>query len=258
MIFGEKLKQCRVEKGFTQEQIAEKFQVTRQTVSKWELNQVMPETKKLVEIAEYFDFSLDELLLGKKQDEKKEEKILHSKMTRHLTLDNFSLFIKNAVVFFRKMFGINLLTIFFFYGFWDGAVHWSLCNLLDASFFIILMIVFGIGFVSNALLKKEKIQRKVISFFAVLTGFSISIYYYMTAIKFQQTGNSLGIILLPLYYGILIAFVINTGKMNGNTRKRRREGGKVKFKWCLEDETDRKEQGIQSKCSRFRLICFAK
>ncbi len=258
MIFGEKLKQCRMEKGFTQEQIAEKFQVTRQTVSKWELNQVMPETKKLVEIAEYFDFSLDELLLGKKQDEKKEEKILHSKMTRYLTLDNFLLFIKKSVAFFKKMFGINLLTIFFFYGFWDGAVHWNLCNLLDASFFIILMIVFGIGFVSSALFKKEKTQRKVTSFFAVFTGFLISMYYFVDIIKFHQVGNFLGIVLLPLYYGILIAFVINTGKINGNTRKRSREGGKVKFKWSLEDETDRREQGIQSKRSRFRLICFAK
>lgn len=46
----------------TQETLAEKMSVSRQTVSKWELDAVYPEVDKLLELCELFSVSLDSLL----------------------------------------------------------------------------------------------------------------------------------------------------------------------------------------------------
>ena len=61
MKFSEKLMELRKSKGMSQEDLAEKLNVTRQTVSKWELDQTTPDMNKLIEISKLFEVSLDEL-----------------------------------------------------------------------------------------------------------------------------------------------------------------------------------------------------
>lgn len=62
MTFGEKLSKLRREHGYTQEQLADVLDVTRQSISKWESNISYPETEKLVRIGKLFDCSMDYLL----------------------------------------------------------------------------------------------------------------------------------------------------------------------------------------------------
>ena len=62
MKFDEKLRELRKEKGHSQEELAYKLNVTRQTVSKWENGSAMPDLKKLTELAEFFGVSMDTLL----------------------------------------------------------------------------------------------------------------------------------------------------------------------------------------------------
>ena len=62
MTFGEKLCKLRKENNYTQEQLADILQVSRQSVSKWELDISYPETDKLIEIGELFNCSMDYLL----------------------------------------------------------------------------------------------------------------------------------------------------------------------------------------------------
>lgn len=62
MKFGEKLSSLRKEKNYTQEQLAELVGVSRQTVSKWELDIAYPETEKLIAIGELFGCSMDYLI----------------------------------------------------------------------------------------------------------------------------------------------------------------------------------------------------
>ncbi len=63
MVFGEKLKLLRNEKGLTQEELAEQLGVSRQAVSKWESGTGYPETEKMLQLAKMFNASLDYLLL---------------------------------------------------------------------------------------------------------------------------------------------------------------------------------------------------
>lgn len=62
MKFEEKLIKLRKEHALSQEELGEKLNVTRQTVSKWELGKTTPEMSKLVEIAKIYNISVDELL----------------------------------------------------------------------------------------------------------------------------------------------------------------------------------------------------
>lgn len=62
MNFSEKLFKLRKEKGFSQENLAEQLNTTRQAVSKWENNQGFPETEKLLMLSHIFNVSLDYLL----------------------------------------------------------------------------------------------------------------------------------------------------------------------------------------------------
>ena len=63
--FGEKLKELRLEKGLSQRKLGEIFGVCNQTVSFWETGIREPDLDALVEIANFFDVSVD-FLLGRK------------------------------------------------------------------------------------------------------------------------------------------------------------------------------------------------
>lgn len=62
MTLGERIYKLRNERNMTQEQLAEKLGVTRQSISKWEGNLVKPEIEKLKAMAKLFDVSLDDLI----------------------------------------------------------------------------------------------------------------------------------------------------------------------------------------------------
>ena len=60
--FSERLIKFRKQKGLSQEQLGAAVGVTRQTVSKWELGDTTPELGKLVQLSDYFQISVDELV----------------------------------------------------------------------------------------------------------------------------------------------------------------------------------------------------
>lgn len=62
MQFNESLRNLRKSKGLSQEELAEKMHVTRQTISKWENGSAMPDLRKLTELADLFEVSMDDLL----------------------------------------------------------------------------------------------------------------------------------------------------------------------------------------------------
>ena len=68
MKFGDKLIILRKKNGLSQEELAEKLGVSRQSVSKWESNNTYPETDKIVQICNLFDCSMDDLINDKVTD----------------------------------------------------------------------------------------------------------------------------------------------------------------------------------------------
>ena len=62
MNFAEKLLNLRTEYGYSQETLAEKLDVSRQAVSKWESGATLPETDKIITLSNFFGVSTDYLL----------------------------------------------------------------------------------------------------------------------------------------------------------------------------------------------------
>ena len=68
-MFGENLKTLRKQKGFSQEELATRLHVVRQTISKWEKNLSVPDADTLIRLAETLEVSVSELLGAKIENE---------------------------------------------------------------------------------------------------------------------------------------------------------------------------------------------
>ena len=62
MTFGEKLQDIRKKAGMSQDALAEKLDVSRQAVSRWERDETLPETEKVIAMADLFGVTTDYLL----------------------------------------------------------------------------------------------------------------------------------------------------------------------------------------------------
>ena len=63
MNIGKRLKDARIESGYTQEQVAEQLDVSRQTISSWENGRTFPDVGSVVSLSDIYDVSLDEKML---------------------------------------------------------------------------------------------------------------------------------------------------------------------------------------------------
>ncbi len=75
MKIGSFLQDLRREKGITQEELAEKVGVARRTVSRWETGSNMPDLDILVELSDYYDVDLREILNGERKSEHMNEEL---------------------------------------------------------------------------------------------------------------------------------------------------------------------------------------
>ena len=83
MKIGEKIHQLRKLAGMTQEQLAEKLHVSRQTLSKWEAGTTLPDLESVVNISLIFQLTLDDLLLEKEeQKNEQQERITLEDLTK--------------------------------------------------------------------------------------------------------------------------------------------------------------------------------
>ncbi len=72
---GKFLKELRKEKGITQEQLAEILGISNRTISRWETGSNIPDISLLVEIADYFEVSILEIINGERKSEKMSKEI---------------------------------------------------------------------------------------------------------------------------------------------------------------------------------------
>ena len=134
MEIGKKLKDARMRSGFTQESVAEKVNVSRQTISNWENEKSYPDIISVIELSNLYSISLDELLKG---DEK---------MMEHLEEST------NVVKSTRKLIGAILLNII------------TVILLVTLSMFVpdrsyYLLVVFCLAIASSSVLLYQMIKR---------------------------------------------------------------------------------------------------
>lgn len=93
MEIGQKLKEARTASGLSQENVAEKINVSRQTISNWETEKTYPDIISVIKLSDLYTISLDELLKGDK------------KMIEHLEEST------NVVKSNKKLIGVVILNI---------------------------------------------------------------------------------------------------------------------------------------------------
>ncbi|WP_290033289.1 helix-turn-helix domain-containing protein [Ligilactobacillus cholophilus] len=64
MLLNKQIKKYREKLGMSQDKLAEMLYVTRQSVSKWESGDVVPDLEKIIKMSKIFNVSLDNLILG--------------------------------------------------------------------------------------------------------------------------------------------------------------------------------------------------
>ena len=62
MTIGQKIIELRTAKGISQEQLAEMVSVSRQSVSKWETSEALPQIDKVLQLCKIFNVNCDQLL----------------------------------------------------------------------------------------------------------------------------------------------------------------------------------------------------
>lgn len=100
MNLADNLKKIRKEHNLSQEQLADKLGVSRQSVSKWESNLAYPEMDKVLQICKMFNLNIDELL---NQDIKKINDSKQSKMNINKYIDDFLGFVTKTIDMFSSM-----------------------------------------------------------------------------------------------------------------------------------------------------------
>ena len=100
MNLSENLKRIRKENNLSQEQLAEKLGVSRQSVSKWESNQAYPEMDKVIQLSKMFNLNIDNLL---NQDIRRVNNEKQSKIMVNKYIDDFLGFITKTIDLFTSL-----------------------------------------------------------------------------------------------------------------------------------------------------------
>ncbi len=129
MDFSEKLLTLRKANNLTQEQLAEKLDVSRQSVSKWESGQAAPELEKVVAMSVIFDVTTDYLLKSSEIDDLSLKTEMLGKQQQMMLIREQ----KQHQVFECAMYSLAIYLIFFaiyfighfYFEIWNGSVIFS-------------------------------------------------------------------------------------------------------------------------------------
>lgn len=147
MDFGTQVKHLRKDHHLTQEQFAEKLNITRQAVSNWENNRNLPDIEMLIQMSTVFNVSLDQLILGGINMNNLTEKIIkdgresrRAKMTLASTIIGGILMLLSFVCFIIKALSVEYIDT-------EGILHENFF-LIPVGYVLLLcgaMIILGTG-----------------------------------------------------------------------------------------------------------------
>ena len=116
---GEFLKHLRTDKGLTQEQLAEEFGVSSRSVSRWENGNTMPDISIIIELADFYDVDIREIIHGERKSENMDKELKDTLVTvADYTNNENGKIMQSAVnmaIITSVIFGIVTPIIFYFY-----------------------------------------------------------------------------------------------------------------------------------------------
>ena len=125
MEIEKKLKDVRMQAGLTQEQVAEKIMVSRQTVSNWENGKSLPDIVSIMSLSDLYQISIDELLKGDKRMKEKMEKDANiAKANKRVILTTAIITLVVGIIY-----SISIFVGGAFYEFCTSAIQWVMLGI---------------------------------------------------------------------------------------------------------------------------------
>lgn len=205
MTFGEKIYKLRKENGLSQEELAEKLKVSRQSISKWETDCGYPETEKIIKLAKIFNVTIDYLLIENNNTSIKEDReikdglyINREKIEEFLFYENnktlkislaFGIFVGSTGFTFLESSKFNDLGILIFM----FLFIISICLLISIKFVdnpykeIYKQKIFVDKTVKNEFIVSYKKKKKLNHFLGVLGAFLICFgFFFIPLLSFED------------------------------------------------------------------------
>ena len=157
---GEFLKELRKEKGLTQEQLAEQFNVSRRSVSRWETGSNLPDLSILVELAEFYDVDIKEIIDGARKSEMMNEEVkeVAFKMADYAVeqKSRFLIWIRRislvGVVLMAVILGLQTFN-------YEAGTGTFLCYVFSVLAFVVIVIL---SLYTNGLLEEDAKRKKFV------------------------------------------------------------------------------------------------
>lgn len=214
MNLSENLQNLRKAKGMSQEELAEKLDVSRQAVSKWETGETSPETEKIIMICDVFDCTMDDLIKGKVMPEINVSKKAYDKF-----MNKFSKGMAFGV--FMILVGVTLLLTIIGLAPKDSLDKYIIIGVAVLMFFVIITVPIFIilGIKMDSLQRKYKDvknfysveeQEKFETKFAYLLASVVSIILIGVIVLILLIGLNIFDIKDILAYAIFMVFITIT------------------------------------------------
>lgn len=162
MKIGNFLKELCKEKGITQAQLAETLNVSARTVSRWETGSNMPDISILVDIADYYDISIPEIINGERKSEimNEEERKIAKTMSDYATTEKEKIFKEMKI---QSIMGVCALVLYWILHETDAYIYSDALEKLTGycetlvSVSVIMMAAYTTGSLSKLRSKSWKV-----------------------------------------------------------------------------------------------------
>lgn len=153
MTFGERLTNMRKSKGLSQEQLAQELDLTRQTISKWELDQSTPDLEYIVKLSDFYGVTTDHLIKGEPSGQTSDT-VKYTSESTGLKIHHVLLSLAGMVM------GASFIGILLFNLHFDGLITFFMgvkplwLFIVLVALFALSAVAFGYGVVKTFLGKK--------------------------------------------------------------------------------------------------------
>ena len=181
---GSLLKELRNEHNLSQEQLAEKFNVSSRSVSRWENGNTMPDISIMIELADFYDIDIRELLSGERKSDKMDENLKETLvMVADYTEEEKSKILNKVYKCGLGMMitaVLSLIVYFITYGWNTGIVLTPLLLIIASGIFAINTMLAGLQLKGK--MSKKRNKKLIAITIAIWVSVAVIILFFMTFI----------------------------------------------------------------------------
>ena len=176
---GAFLKELRKEHDLSQEQLAERFNVSSRSISRWENGNTMPDISVMIELADFYDIDIRDLLRGERKSEQMDENLKETLvMVAEYTEAEKAKILKKVYVCGQGMLitSVASMIMYFLAYFFDGIVLTPFLLILASGILAINTVLASLQLKGNMSKEKNKKLIRITVTIWVVLGMSILIF----------------------------------------------------------------------------------